>query len=424
MRWFCIALTLTLFLTGAVARRAGAQAIVRNANEEKKDSKGQVFALPFAFYSDNTGLGFGVGGMMSGVGQEQLFLGGAAAGSTNGQYGVYFELDDLQLTPIDRLFLDARVGITQRDESREYIDGNPAFSGKAGSNDSLEQDFIDATTFSAYTTFKFKYVLPIGSGREGPLPVYTLDNGVLQGGATGGTSMNPFESGRTFVEVMPFASWRHVSAPGDEPIPQHEFDTFGVRAGLRWDNTDYPSNPSRGSMTLLRLARDPELFGSSGQFTLVEFEHAQYVPLGQNPWFRQQVLAMDLWVMSEVAGDAPYYTGATLGGYQRLRGYPFARFHDRDAILGTVELRMMPTWKPRTTWRALDDLAEMDWIQFVLFTEVGRVGSSFSADELLTDFKWDAGCGLRLFAHKTVLRADVAFGEEGVALWVMVGQTF
>jgi hypothetical protein len=84
----------------------------------------------------------------------------------------------------------------------------------------------------------------------------------------------------------------------------------------------------------------------------------------------------------------------------------------------------MPDWNPIKEWKELDRIAQVDWIQFVVFGEVGRVDESFSVDELLDDPRWDVGVGLRVLARRTLLRCDVAVAEEGASIWVMVGQAY
>ena len=66
----------------------------------------------------------------------------------------------------------------------------------------------------------------------------------------------------------------------------------------------------------------------------------------------------------------------------------------------------------------------MNWLQTVLFAEVGRVADTWSFSELHEDMKWDVGFGLRATSEGLVVRADTAFSEEGFGLRMMVGQPF
>ncbi|GAL26108.1 hypothetical protein JCM19239_4963 [Vibrio variabilis] len=66
----------------------------------------------------------------------------------------------------------------------------------------------------------------------------------------------------------------------------------------------------------------------------------------------------------------------------------------------------------------------MDWIQLVGFVEVGRVGSSYTANELLTDLKYDAGGSVRALMAGLVVRADLAKSPESTNFWIMVDHPF
>lgn len=417
VRWFVACAALLLTAVGAPG-----QAILRGVDAPDEPIENQL-VLPFAFYADSTDLAVGVGGATTGVLQPQLFLGVAGFGSTNGSYGFYFIDRDLQLKPFDRLFLDAKIGITRFGETDEYIDGNPAFDGGAGTNGSDEDNFVESETFSAFGEFPIKFVLPIGDGAATPIATYHLSHGVIKEGATGGHSWNPLVSGRTTLSLTPFAYWRRLDPTDGVELEEENFDTFGTRVGIRWDNSDFPINPTKGNLLRLELSRDFGIGSAFSQYTTLEGEYAQYIPLGQSQWFRQQVLALDIWSVATLAGETPYYAGASLGGYQRLRGYSFYRFHGDHAILGTAELRLMANYNPVAEWEAVDRLARVDWLQLVLFAEAGGVADNYSSD-LFDDMKWDAGVGLRMMMRKTIVRADLAFGEEGSSFWLMVGQAF
>jgi outer membrane protein assembly factor BamA len=405
-----------------IAPTIRAQAILHSVDGPDTPQK-QEALVPIAFYSERTNFGAGLAGAFGGYLQPQFFFGGAAFGSTNASYGFYFLGKDLQLQPIDRLFFDAKIGITKFQDSQEYVDGDPLFPGTAGANNSNPHDYVTSSTFSAYGEYTFKYILPIGGGEDDLISNYTVEHGVMRSGADGATSWwNPFASGRTYVELTPFTYWRDINPV--LPIADRQENSFGLRLAMRWDNTDFTPNPSRGNMTTVRLSRDFGIFNSLSEYTVFEFEHSQYIPLGQSSWFRQQVLALNFWTAADFGGNAPYYAGATLGGYDRLRAYDFYRFHDRDAIFGSAELRLMPRWNPTTTSKTLDRLAQIDWVQLVGFVEAGRVGHDYSTNELLSDMKFDGGIGIRLLMHKSVVRADFAVGSEGATAWLMFGQSF
>jgi outer membrane translocation and assembly module TamA len=66
----------------------------------------------------------------------------------------------------------------------------------------------------------------------------------------------------------------------------------------------------------------------------------------------------------------------------------------------------------------------MDWWQFAGFVEGGRVAGEYTFSELTSDWKADAGIGIRAMVAGGVVRFDVAASSEGLGFRVMVGQPF
>jgi hypothetical protein len=167
----------------------------------------------------------------------------------------------------------------------------------------------------------------------------------------------------------------------------------------------------------------------------VSGEFAQYFDLGRSKLFRQQVIAMDFWTSYSVTWsqintggrrhvfDAPpFYDGATLGGSARFRGYPDNRFWGRAAIYMDAEIRLTPVWNPLGQIGFLKK-ADLTWMQFVIFGEIGRVGPEYSGN-LFSHLKGDAGFGVRLLANDTVVRFDIAASNEQFGIWAGLSQPF
>ena len=204
--------------------------------------------------------------------------------------------------------------------------------------------------------------------------------------------------------------------------------TNGLRLGLRYDNRDYAENPTRGNETSISVSRDFGSFDSSGSWTAIEGEFSQYFPLGATKNFRKVVLALNLWsayspTWNDDHGQPPLFAGASLGGLDRMRGFPEARFYDKAAIYYTAELRMIPEWNPLGADSILGGL-EVDWIMFVPCIEIGRVAEQWSIDELHSDMKWSAGVGFRAMAKHVVLRLDVGVSDEGMQAQMFVQHPF
>lgn len=120
----------------------------------------------------------------------------------------------------------------------------------------------------------------------------------------------------------------------------------------------------------------------------------------------------------------PAYTGATLGGIWKLRGYPSQRFSDKAAIYYGLEWRLIPRWNPFSRSEWLQRHLGIQWIQVVPFCELGRVAPSWNMEELHRDMKWSLGLGIRAWAKGIVARIDAASSEEGFKLQMMVGHPF
>jgi len=135
--------------------------------------------------------------------------------------------------------------------------------------------------------------------------------------------------------------------------------TNGIDIGYFWDNRDFPLNPSRGNALTLKLSRDFGVLNSSESWTVVQAELDAYHDFGESDWFRSQVLALDFWTADTPSWDkngdsidhrAPAYTGATLGGLWRMRGYDLRRLgghlgnvgcKPRSAVLASPEASHM-----------------------------------------------------------------------------------
>jgi outer membrane translocation and assembly module TamA len=63
-------------------------------------------------------------------------------------------------------------------------------------------------------------------------------------------------------------------------------------------------------------------------------------------------------------------------------------------------------------------------MQLVGCVEGGRVADEYDLGELFSDWKFDAGAGLRFLMSGGVIRLDFAVSDEGSQVWAMFGQPF
>ena len=391
----------------------------------------QTLSLPYAFYNEN--FGFAAGYVYGVVGQPQrqsTLLATVMAGSKGSAMG-FLVGRDIQMPRVERLFFDPVVSVGYFKDTESYIDGNPDFPNeRAGSNDSDKDNYVKGDGWDNFFRLTFKYLLPMGDGKDQIISTYKIDRGLLTSGATGGTSLNPFKSGKSYLELRPF--YRSQQIDGNDV--DEDVKTNGLDFSVFWDNRDFYANPSKGFGLRGKVSRDFGWSDSSNSWTNVEGELDLYIPLQLSNRFRQTVLALDYWTSYSPTWDEqpdgtvenrpPAYTGSTLGGIWRLRGYPSQRFNDKAAVYYAAELRIIPRWNPFNGWPWIQKYVGIQWLQFVPFIEVGRVASEWDFNKLHSDMKWDVGLGIRAWAKGIVIRIDTAVSDEEFGVQMMVSQPF
>ena len=404
--------------------------------EGQADRSPETFAVPFAFYSDSLGLSAGASIGNRGGLQPQASAFATMVGSMGGSLYGFLAVRDLEVAAIDRLFINGQLNIGRFSEFDIFADGNPAFADeRAGSNDSSEENFItgEGTDLKIWTLLG--YVMPIGSGEAGPISQLTLRDGIVIEGARDTHVWNPFLNGYTIVGLKPF--YRRQDAETDE-AGDRDIATSGVEFILRYENTDFHENPSRGGFQQLRYTRDWGELDSSAPWETIDFQASAYIPLARGSKSRQRVLALNLWwidtpswedagkVGSETVGHRPpSYAGATLGGTERMRAYPEGRFNDRSAVYYAAEYRHIPDWNPLRNFGWLNRRnARVQWIQFVAGVEAGRVAEEFDLDMLHTDMKANAVFGVRAMVNTLIVRADLGISDDGFAVQMTIDQAF
>ena len=173
-----------------------ADTVVRELGRENGEPR--PYAVPYAFASEAMGFVVGAAGGIGGLPQPQNDFFATALASDEEAAALYAFFTDYQFGNIPRLFVDAGIGLGEFPQQRAYLDsGVDGSEPPAGSNGSSSSDFLDADGYSNWIELDFKYVLGIGHARYNPVNTYTLSNGLLVGGASGGGVFNPFKSGRS-----------------------------------------------------------------------------------------------------------------------------------------------------------------------------------------------------------------------------------
>ncbi len=275
--------------------------------------------------------------------------------------------------------------------------------------------FLKQKGISNWIEVDFKYVFDIGNAKSNPVNLYTLSEGLLVGGANGGEVFNPFKSGRTYFQTTFFHHNRNYEVDTVYPL-----STTGIGFSMKYDNTDFPVNPSIGSVLNFTIKYDPG-FGSNEQWSAAEIEYSSYFKLPNSPFTEQQVIAFNAWTAQTLSDTpAPHYYGATLGGLYRLRAYPIERFHDNSAIYYSTEFRTIPKSDFIRNISFLE-FANLEWWEIAIFYEIGRVAPNWDFKELHRSMKTDIGLSLRIMANNDIVRLDLAWSGEDAAIWLMYG---
>ena len=390
--------------------------------------------LPFAFSTESTGTAGGVGMIKQGLFQPQTTLIAAVFAGlpedivSDGQEkeasfrGVFFYFDDYKLPYTDRTFFSIMGLKSYYPNAQYYFDG---------SNNSKQSSVFHTSGDSNFVNTEFTYVLPLGDGLNNPLGTYTLEEGFCtdRDGCGGGT---PFITGRTSIGIKTFFQHDTFENSSQPVVPS--WDTNGLRLFLTHDNTDYNLNPSRGYHLELQYSKDFGWGDSLQSWDFLEAKYNHYVNLDTFSFTKQNVLAFSMWtgysfsweneeeILSGInAHRPPVWEGARLGGFFKMRGYDNNRFSDKAAFYATVEYRAVLDYNPLRD-NSLVPVA-VDWFQVVAFAEAGRVHDQYNFN-LLSDIKYDVGLSLRALVAQLPMRFDVAYGEEGANIWLMVNQPF
>ncbi len=418
---------------------------ISNASEDINATQSQKWIfLPYAFSSDTTGFAGGISAMNTGLFQPQTtFVATAFTGLPqdviiNGQedeatfYGGFISFSEYKLPYSDRLFFSFMALKSYFPKNRYYIDG---------SNNSDENDVYISSGDSDFFTTTFRYTLPIGEGLENPEGRYNLKDGFCVGRDDCGNG-TPFVTGRTSIGLKTFFQtdntdntdmWKDsIWWENGTDVPT--WNTNGLRFFLTHDNTDFDLNPSRGYQFQLQYSKDFGWGDSLQSWDFLEFGYNHYINLDTFSFTEQNVLALSMWTGHSFSWDnkqeissgfdahrPPMWEGARLGGYKRMRGYNQDRFSDKSVFYATAEYRAIIDYNPlkNSSWIP----AKVDWFQVVAFVEAGRVHDQYNFD-LLSDMKYDAGISLRAMVSELPVRLDVAYGEEGANLWLMVRHPF
>ena len=226
-------------------------------------------------------------------------------------------------------------------------------------------------------------------------------------------------------------------------------------ASAQLDYTDDYADPRAGARANFTVSRSPPVSELEPDFNTQDFSLSGYVPVGKISTLLLTYFQSDALVKREGQTDptairtelglncAPLDTAclsaeqalvnnfvnsrahgssSSLGGDQRLRGYPNDRFSGAHTRFMAAEFR----------WNLTEETTPFDYfiwkdvrtnVQIALFAERGSVGET--RDDVGRIWRSDYGAGLRMVsASGFVYRADFATGQEGNQVSIIFGYPF
>jgi outer membrane protein assembly factor BamA len=177
----------------------------------------------------------------------------------------------------------------------------------------------------------------------------------------------------------------------------------GVGASLDWDTRDAVLFPRHGVFFQIQGDSFGALAGSDFTFSRVKLDLRDYIQLGPN-----RVLVLQGFLLS-VFGDPPFYKLGLLGGDSLLRGYYKGRFRDKGLALVQAEFRTLISER----------------IGVVGFAGVANVYPGFGEFKL-EKLKYSIGTGLRYVINRegATLRLDLAWGKASFGLYATAQEAF
>lgn len=176
----------------------------------------------------------------------------------------------------------------------------------------------------------------------------------------------------------------------------------GIGAVIRWDARDSLYDPTNGPFAEASILWHSAAWGSD--FTFAE---GTFDVRGYRRWGRGAVAAQVY--AAAVAGRAPFQRLPQLGGADRMRGFREGRY--RDDVYWTMQV----AYRVPLFWR----------FKAVAFASAGEVGPRLGG-ALVDDVETAAGVGgrLRLTDDGVHGRIDLAMGDDGVELYIGLGEAF
>jgi len=181
--------------------------------------------------------------------------------------------------------------------------------------------------------------------------------------------------------------------------------TSGLGFAVAWDTRDNNFFPSRGGYYEAYTSNFFEFIGSDFNYSKTVLDLRHYWNL-----LSDHVFALQGYLLSE-GGTPPFYDLGLLGGSKLMRGTIMGRYRDKTYYVIQSEYRM-----PELVWR----------FGLILFTGIGDVAPSVGNITIST-VKPTYGFGIRFRfdeLEKVEIRMDVGFGKGSNGIYFDINQAF
>ena len=366
---------LLVFVCVLAPGRASAQAVQSGvAEKDPKNSKdafkARLIAIPFIYYSPETKLAFGGGGVLNFRAGRNKEL---TRASTIWAFGTLNLAKQFQVVVKPEIYFE---------RNRFFLSGNLRYERTPQNFYGIGND-MPSTAEESYTPRIVNFQVGVKKKFLGHL--------------FAGVQYD-FEQ-MTMEKVEPGGMLEDGEIPGSRG---GLFSGFGV--SLDWDSRDAVLYPRKGVFFQITADTYGAMTGSDFAFTSLKLDCREYFLVAPD-----QVLALQAYVRS-TAGEVPFHKLAFLGGESLMRGYYKGRFRDKDILAVQAEYRVMVTKR----------------IGVVGFAGLADVFPAFAEFKLKT-IKYSLGTGFRYMVNKregTTLRLDMAWGKRSFGLYFTAQEAF
>ena len=359
------------------------------ADDDDKRGKITILPIPVIFYQDETGYGYGLGGLLSGR------FGADTATRSSNVRAQYWQTQKSQsllqlvhtvFTPGEKYYLNGEISL---------YDSRLFYYGKGNDTPNDNESLLNYKLFIINQRVQKQVAPKVFAGLLYRFTnTYSIDYG------------NRAENG---------GSNSFANDPRVSERERQATRTSGLGPALTLDTRDNASTTFTGSYVDATALFAGSALGSDFNFTRYQVDARQFLPLGSN----RSILAMQF-VGQFHTGTVPFRElaglGANLGGtlYNNanlMRGIYEQRFRDRQMVMFQAELRQKLFWR----------------LDGAVFGGVGQVANGIE-DFNFSGTKTAGGAGVRfnfIRRDRVNLRLDYAVGSGGASgIYFAIGEAF